>query len=54
MRFNDVQDTRKTEVKKAQRHEAVQKIYAEFTNRLYCITRCGKRPVMAFGATFTI
>ena len=54
MRYNDVQDTRNAEVKKAQRYETVQKLYAEFSSRLYCITRCGKRPVMAFGATFTI
>ena len=54
MRFNDVQDTRKAEVKKAQRDAAVQKLFAEVSERLSCMSRCGKTPVIAFGATFTI
>ena len=54
MRFNDVQDTRKAEVRKEQRDAAVQKIYSQFVERLSCITMCNRKVVMAFGATFTI
>ena len=54
MRFNDVQDTRKTEVRKEQRDAAVQKIYSQFVERLSCITMRQDKAVMAFGATFTI
>ena len=54
MRFNDVQDTRKAEVRKEQRDAAVQKIYSQFVERLSCITMHQNKAVMAFGATFTI
>ena len=54
MRFNDVQDTRKAEVKKEQRDAAVQKIYSQFVDRLSCITKCNRKTIMAFGATFKI
>ncbi len=54
MRYGDVQDTRKPEVKKAQREEAVQKLFTEFTEKVSCMSRRDKRPVIAFGATFTI
>ena len=54
MRFNDVQDTRKAEVRKEQRDAAVHKIYAQFVERLSCITMCNRKIIMAFGATFTI
>ena len=54
MRFNDVQDTRKAEVKREQRDAAVQRIYSQFAERLSCITMRENKAVMAFGATFTI
>ena len=54
MRFHDVQDTRRPEVKKEQRDAAVQKIYSQFVERLSCITMCNRQAIMAFGATFTI
>ena len=54
MRFNDVQDTRKAEVVREQREEAVEKIYSQFIERLSCLTMCHNKTVMAFGATFTI
>ena len=54
MRFNDVQDTRKAEVRKEQRDAAVQKIYSQLLERLSCVNMCNRKAVMAFGATFTI
>ena len=54
MRFNDVQDTRKAEVRREQRDAAVQKIYAQFVESLSCITMCNRKAIMVFGATFTI
>ncbi len=54
MRFNDVQDTRKAEVRKDQRDAAVQKIFSQFMERLSCVNMCNRNAVMVFGATFTI
>ena len=54
MRFNDVQDTRKAEVRKDQRDAVVQKIYSQFLERLSCVNMCNRNAVMVFGATFTI
>lgn len=54
MRFHDVQDTRRPEVKKAQRDAAVQMVAAQFLERLSLVTTRNTRVVPAFGATFTI
>ncbi|WP_022762845.1 MULTISPECIES: hypothetical protein [unclassified Butyrivibrio] len=53
MRFNDVQDTRKTEVKRVQRNEAVRKMYDECLEKLSAFYNKEKMAV-AFGATFTL
>ena len=54
MRFHDVQDTRRPEVKKEQRDAAVQKVYTQFLERLSYLATCNRRVVPGFGATFTI
>ncbi len=54
MRFNDVQDTRKPEIKKEQREAAALEFYQNFSNKLSCITKGKKNSVAIFGATFTI
>ena len=53
MRFNDVQDTRKAEVKKEQRKEAVRKMYDECLEKLSAL-RNNMYFATVFGATFTI
>ena len=54
MRFNDVQDTRKAEVRKEQRDAAFQKMYSQFLERLSLENMCNRKTIMAFGAIFTI
>ena len=53
MRFNDVQDTRRPEVKKEQRNAAFRKMYEECLEKLSAYHSKSKMTV-AFGATFTI
>ncbi|WP_408072301.1 hypothetical protein [Butyrivibrio sp. JL13D10] len=54
MKFNDIQDTRKAEVRKEQKDVAIQKIYSQLLESLSIINMCNRRAIMAFGATFTI
>ncbi|MCR5008602.1 MAG: hypothetical protein K6A76_08510 [Oribacterium sp.] len=54
MRFNDVQDTRRSEIKKEQREATAFEFYQIFANKLSCINRSHKNSVAVFGATFTI
>ena len=53
MRFNDVQDTRRPEVKKAQRNAAFRRMYDECLERLSAC-HSNRKMTSAFGATFTI
>ena len=52
MRFGDVQDTRKADVKKVQRAENFRRIYDECMVKISGIR--GQKMVVAFGATFTV
>ncbi len=53
VRFNDVQDTRKAEVKREQRNEAFRKMYDDCLEKLSAFYNKEKMTV-AFGATFTL
>ena len=53
MRFNDVQDTRRPEVRKEQRNATIRKMYDECLEKLSAY-HSKSRMTVAFGATFTI
>ena len=54
MRFNDVQDTRRAEVRQQQRNAGTQDMGLQFMESLSSVTMHKQRTIVAFGATFTI
>lgn len=54
MRYNDVQDTRRAEVRQQQRNAGTQDMGLQFMESLSSVTMHDKKTIAAFGATFPI